>query len=162
LHAAVFGLYRLRNLGHCLTGRQQGDQVFEQHLARAVHKSAPVVAKRVDSEKEGTIQHRSRRRFGIRIEIVFDTVAEQEFVAKYFLGAFENRLAGTKRCPGKASEDEGVFCVGECGFHHYDIGVSQRNFRRIERGATPQTALSFDGLGGEVAKRSHPGRDQFA
>src|ERR1700688_3208256 len=93
---AVFGLNRFQNLGHGLAGRQQRNQVFEKDLASAIHKGALLIAKRLDPIKQGAIQGGAGRKFGIGVEVVFDTVAEKNLVPEHILRAVKNWLAGNK------------------------------------------------------------------
>src|SRR6266404_320898 len=128
---AIFGLNRFQNLGHGLARGKQRNQVFEQDLASAVHKGALVIAKRLDTVKQGAIQSGASRKFGIGVEIVLDTVAEKNLVPEHILRTVKNWLAGNealsrqrKRC--------WHFLFGRNGFHTSYIGVAvvelQANF----------------------------------
>jgi len=54
------------------------------------------------------------------------------------LGPVENGLAGDKALSRQGKRRRGRFLFGKCGFHHYYIGVSLPNFRRMKRGVTPR------------------------
>src|SRR6266853_104887 len=93
---AVFGLNRFENLSHGLAGRQQCNQVFEQDLTSAINERALVIAKRLDAVKQRAVQDGAGRKFGIGVEVIFDTVAEKNLVSKHVLRTVKNGLAGNK------------------------------------------------------------------
>src|SRR5882762_5779601 len=93
---AVFGLNRFQNLGHGLAGRQQRNQVFEQDLASAIHEGALVVAKRLDTVKQGAIQGGAGRKFRIGIEVILNPVSEKNLVPEHILCSVKNWLASNK------------------------------------------------------------------
>src|SRR5260370_24274214 len=62
----------------------------------AIHEGAPIVAKCVDTIKEGAIQRGAGGKFGIRVEVVFDAVSEQKFVSENILRAVEYGLPGNE------------------------------------------------------------------
>jgi len=114
---AVFGLNRFQNLGHGLAGRQQRNQVFEQDLTGAIHEGALVIAKRLDTIKQGAIQGGAGGEFGIGVEIVFDIVAEKNLYPNTFCARSKMGWRATKRCPGSASESAAeTFSLAGTGF----------------------------------------------
>jgi len=122
---AVFGLNGFENLGHGLAGRQQRNQVFEQDLASAIHEGALVVAKRLDTVKQGAIQGGAGRKFRIGVEVVFDTVSEKNLVPEYILSAVKNGLAGDKALSRQGERERcRHFLFGRNGFHFSYIGVA--------------------------------------
>src|ERR1700686_189772 len=121
---AIFGLNRFQNLSHGLAGRQQRDQVFEQDLTRAIHEGALVIAKRLNPIKQGAIQGGPGRKFGIGVEIVFDTVAEKNLVPEHILRAVKNGLAGNKALSRQRKRERcRHFFFGRNGFHSSYIGI---------------------------------------
>src|SRR5216684_2741086 len=132
---AVFGLNRLQNLGHGLARRQQGNQVFEQDLTSAIHKGALVIAKRLDTVKQGAIQDGPGRKFGIGVEVVLDTVAEKNLVPEHILRAVKNGLAGNKALSRQRKRERSRhFFFGRDGFHFSYIGVPVAELQAELRG----------------------------
>ena len=96
---AVFRLNRFQNFRHVLVRGQQRNQILEQDLTGAVHKGAALIAKRIDTEKQGTIQSGAGGKFRVGVEVVFDAVAEQNLVPVHVLRPVKNWLAGNEALP---------------------------------------------------------------
>jgi hypothetical protein len=82
-----------------VAGRQKGHIVL--HIAGAVHEGASSVAEHVESHDQRTIPHDLGGGFGVfRTEIIFNAVAEQQFIAEDFFFFGKNGLAGDKAQAG--------------------------------------------------------------
>jgi hypothetical protein len=77
-------------------GGNKSNQGFEQDLASAIHEGPLVIAKRLDTVKQGAVQGGAGGEFGIGVEIVFDIVAEKNLIPEHILRAVKNGLAGNK------------------------------------------------------------------
>ncbi len=135
---AVFGLHRFQNLGHGLVWGQQGEQIFKQDLAGAIHEGAAVIANRLDTEEQRTIEGGAAGKFRVGVEVVFDTVAEKDFVSEHFLRAVKNWLAGNETL-SRQGEEVRVrgFLGGSCWFHAFYIGVALAELQAKPGGCHP-------------------------
>lgn len=104
---AIVGFNGLKDLDHRLVWGKQGDEVFERDVLSAIHEGAIVVAKRVQSKEQGSIQRGAGGQFGVGMEIVFDSIAEKEFVSEDLLGAVKNGLAGDESLAGDGARNRG-------------------------------------------------------
>src|SRR5260370_37894580 len=101
----------------------------------AIHEGAPIVAKCVDTIKEGAIQRGAGGKFGIRVEVVFDGVSAQKFVSENILRAVEYALPGNEALSRTRKRARcRRFLCGSSGLHSSSIGVVvaelQGNLRR--------------------------------
>jgi ligand-binding sensor domain-containing protein len=104
---------------------QQGEQIFKQDLAGAIHEGATVIANGLDTEEQRTIEGGAAGKFRVGVEVVFDTVAEKKFVSEHFLRAVKNWLAGNETLARQREEVRASgFLCGGCWFHVFYIGAA--------------------------------------
>src|SRR5208337_113887 len=122
---AVFRLNRLQNLGYGLAWRQQSDQISKQDLGGAIHEGEAVIANGLDTEKQGGIEGGAASELRVGVEVIFDTVAEKDFVSEHLLRAVKNWLAGDEALSGQGERVGGRgFLCGSSGFHPFYIGFA--------------------------------------
>ena len=100
--------------------------------SRAIHEGALVIAQGIDTKKQGAVQGGTGREFRIGIEIVFDPVAEKNFVPEHILRAVKNWLAGDEALPGQRKRIRGRgFLFGRGGFHPLYIGAAGEELQGV-------------------------------
>src|SRR5579871_1014035 len=73
--------------------RQEHDQAIDQRAASAVDKGAPAIAENVKPDQQRAIHRSPGSLVAIATESIFQTLAEQQFIAKDLFFAVHNRLA---------------------------------------------------------------------